>query len=149
MRNLLKIVSTAAALMLLVPAAPAAAKQWQVKMLNKGTTGAMVFEPAFIRIAPGDGVKFLAVDKGHNAESIPGLLPTGAVPFKGKMNEDIVVPFKTPGLYAYKCMPHMGMGMVGLVEVKSAGNKDAVVAGAAKMPALAKAKFDQLLLQAK
>jgi pseudoazurin len=135
--------------MVLVPAAPAAAKQWEVKMLNKGAAGAMVFEPAFIKIAPGDSVKFVASDKSHNAESIPGLIPAGAVPFKGKMNEDIVVPFSKPGLYAYKCLPHMGMGMVGLVEVKSAGNKDAVAAGTAKLPALAKAKFDQLLLQAR
>jgi pseudoazurin len=149
MRNLLKVVATSAVLMVLVPAAPASAKQWEVKMLNKGATGAMVFEPAFIKIAPGDTVKFVASDKSHNAESIPGLIPAGAAPFKGKMNEDVVVPFSTPGLYAYKCMPHMGMGMVGLVEVKSAGNKDAVAVGTGKLPALAKAKFEKLLLQAK
>jgi pseudoazurin len=149
MRNLLKVVVTSAVLMVLVPAAPAWAKQWEVKMLNKGATGAMVFEPAFIKIAPGDTVKFVASDKSHNAESLPGLIPAGSAAFKGKMNEDIVVPFSKPGLYAYKCMPHMGMGMVGLVQVRSADNKDAVAAGTAKLPALAKARFDKLLLQAK
>ena len=149
MRSLLKVVATSAVLIVLVPAAPAWANQWEVKMLNRGATGPMVFEPAFIKIAPGDSVKFVASDKSHNAESIPGLIPAGAAPFKGKMNEDIVVPFSKAGLYAYKCLPHMGMGMVGIVEVKSAGNKDDLAAQTAKLPPLAKAKFDKLLLQAK
>src|SRR5687768_4999552 len=51
-------------------ATPALAREHQVKMLNKGSDGSlMVFEPAFIKVAPGDTVKFLATQKGHNAES--------------------------------------------------------------------------------
>ena len=38
----------------------------------------MVFEPAFVKIAPGDTVKFVSTDKGHNAEIIKGMLPEGA-----------------------------------------------------------------------
>ena len=35
---------------------------------EQGQDGAvMVFEPAFVKIAPGDTVKFVATDKGHNA----------------------------------------------------------------------------------
>ena len=44
-------------------------------MLNKGAEGAMVFEPALVKVAPGDTVKFVATDKGHNAETIKGMLP--------------------------------------------------------------------------
>jgi plastocyanin len=38
----------------------------------------MVFEPALVKIEPGDTVKFVAANKGHNAETIKGLLPEGA-----------------------------------------------------------------------
>ena len=38
----------------------------------------MVFEPALVKVAPGDTVKFVATDKGHNAETIKGMLPDGA-----------------------------------------------------------------------
>ena len=43
------------------------AAEVEVKMLNKGTEGAMVFEPALVKVEPGDTVKFVATDKGHNA----------------------------------------------------------------------------------
>jgi plastocyanin len=42
-------------------------------MLNRGESGTMVFEPAGLRIAPGDTVKFIATDRGHNAETVPGM----------------------------------------------------------------------------
>ena len=47
-------------------------------MLDKGTEGVMVFEPALVKIEPGDTVKFVATNKGHNAETIKGMLPEGA-----------------------------------------------------------------------
>jgi pseudoazurin len=94
------------------------AAEFEVKMLNKGTDGqVMVFEPAFIRVQPGDTVRFVPVDKGHDAESISGMLPDGAEPFKGKLSEPIEVKFEKPGLYGYRCLPHFGMGMVGLIAV--------------------------------
>ena len=139
----------AAAAVALTGAGTASAKQWQVKMLNKGSLGFMTFEPAMIKIAPNDTVKFIAADKLHNAESIPGMLPAGATPFQGKMNEEIEVKFKQPGLYGYKCLPHFGMGMVGLIEVRSAANKPALAAAAGKFPALAKTRMTALLAQAK
>ena len=44
------------------------AETFEVQMLNKGSDGErMVFEPAFIQAAPGDTVKFVAADRGHNA----------------------------------------------------------------------------------
>jgi len=130
-------------------AAPAAAKEWQIKMLNKGADGVMVFEPAFVKAAPGDTVKFLAVDKGHDAESIPGMLPDGVEGFKGKMNEEIVVPLAKPGLYGIKCTPHLGLGMVALVQVGKPVNMAAAGAGAAKLPGLAKMKMTKLMGQVK
>ena len=46
----------------------ASAAEVEVKLLNKGAAGVMVFEPAFVQIQPGDSVKFVSTDKGHNAE---------------------------------------------------------------------------------
>lgn len=97
--------------------APAHAKTWQVKMLNRNATGPMPFEPDYLHIAPGDTVKFLAVHNGHNAASIPGMAPQGAKPFTGRINEEIEVRFDVPGLYGVRCMPHYTMGMVMLVRV--------------------------------
>ena len=48
----------AGTVMALAMASPAAAKDIQVKMLNKGARGAMVFEPALVKVAPGDTVTF-------------------------------------------------------------------------------------------
>jgi pseudoazurin len=107
----------------------------------------MVFEPAFVKIAPGDSVKFVATDKGHNAESVPEILPGSAQPFTGKLNEDISVTFAEPGAYGIRCKPHYGMGMVALIVVGEPTNLDAAEAG--KYPGKAKQAFAALLTQAK
>ena len=131
-------------------ATPAAAKEHQVKMLNKGADGSlMVFEPAYIKVAPGVTVKFLATQKGHNAESVAGMAPTGARPFKGKINEEIVVRFTKDGLYGYKCLPHFGMGMVGIVQVGKPINQAAATAAAQKLPGFGKKRMNALIAQAK
>lgn len=98
-------------------AAPALAADFEVRMLNQGAAGAMVFEPALTKIAVGDTVTFVPVDKGHNAETMKEILPAGGTTFKGAINEKITVTFDVPGAYGIKCTPHVGMGMVGLVIV--------------------------------
>ncbi len=109
---------------LLMSARMGLAAEIEVKMLNKGAEGLMVFEPSLVNIEPGDTVKFVATDKSHNAETIKGMLPEGAAPFAGKMNEDVVVKFDKPGVYGVKCMPHYAMGMVALVVVGKPDNLD-------------------------
>ena len=131
---------------LVLAAAPAAAKEYQVKMLNKGSDGSlMVFEPAYLKVAPGDSVKFLATQKGHNAESLPGMAPAGAAAFKGKIDEEFTVKFTREGVYGYKCLPHLGMGMVGVIQVGKPGNKAAVATATQKLPGLGKKKMTALL----
>jgi pseudoazurin len=95
----------------------AQAAEVEVKMLTRGETGMMVFEPALVRIAPGDSVRFVPTDSGHNAESMKGMIPEGAEPFKGGIGKELLVTFDQEGVYGYDCMPHYGMGMVGLVVV--------------------------------
>jgi pseudoazurin len=101
----------------LLGSAPAGAAEHEVKMLNKGAEGVMVFEPSFLKIAAGDTVHFVATDKGHNVLTVDGMIPAGATPFAGKMNEDVTVTFDQPGAYGIECKPHYGMGMVGLIVV--------------------------------
>jgi pseudoazurin len=98
-------------------ALPATAAEHEVRMLNKGAEGVMVFEPSFLQIAPGDTVHFVATDKGHNVLSVEGMGPDGAPAFQGKMNEDVTVTFDQAGVYGFECKPHYGMGMVGLIVV--------------------------------
>ena len=131
-----KAVMLATIAVLMSVAGTAMAAEVEVKMLNKGAEGLMVFEPALVKIEPGDTVKFVAADKGHNAESIKGMLPADAVPFAGKNNEDVTVTFDKPGAYGVKCMPHYGMGMVALIVVGTPGN----LTEARAVPQIGKAK---------
>lgn len=140
-----KMMVLAASLMVLAGGARAA--EVEVKLLNKGTEGGvMVFEPAFVKIAPGDTVKFVATDKGHNAETIKGMLPEGAASFVGKNGEDVAVKFDQEGVYGVKCLPHYGMGMVAMIVVGTPANVDQAKA----VPQVGKAKqvfatlFDKL-----
>ncbi|MEK1930883.1 MAG: pseudoazurin [Pararhizobium sp.] len=119
----------------------ASAADFEVHMLNKGKDGAMVFEPGGIKIAKGDSVTFIPTDKSHNAETVKDLIPEGATPFKGKMNETVKITFDAPGAYAVKCAPHVGMGMIGLIVVGDApANLDAVKT--AKFPKKARERLD-------
>ena len=45
------------------------------------------------------------------------MIPEVAEPWKGKINEEITVTFTQEGIYGYKCQPHFGLGMVGLIQV--------------------------------
>ena len=139
-------VVTAAALAALTPGT-ASAKQYEVKMLNRGSSGPMAFEPAFLQIAPGDTVTFKPSDPGHNAETIPSIIPPGATAFKGALSQPVTVSFAKPGLYAYKCSPHYAMGMVGLIQVGAKADPTSGAAQAAKLPGLAKARMTSLLAQ--
>jgi pseudoazurin len=124
---------------------PAGAAEFDVKLLNKGAAGMMVFEPAFLKIAPGDTVHFIATDKNHDVASIAGMIPDGAQPFAGKMSEDLTITFTTPGVYGVKCTPHYGLGMVALVVVGDPVNLDA--AKAVQQTGKAKKVFADLFSQ--
>lgn len=142
MRKILVI----AALMGSVLAMPATAAEISVQMLNKGEKGGMVFQPDYIKAAPGDTIKFIPTDKGHNVELIKGMLPEGVAEFKSKMNEEFVLTVEKEGVYGVKCTPHYGMGMVALIEVGTAANMEA--AKAVKHNGKAKQRFEEIFEEA-
>jgi pseudoazurin len=143
---MLKLITPLALLAASALAGTAGAAEHEVKMLNKGAAGAMVFEPALVRAASGDTIRFVPTDRGHNAETIKGMAPEGAEPFKGKLNEEVVVTLAVPGAYGVKCTPHYGMGMVALVVVGEPTNL--AEAQSVKHPGKAKGVFAELFTTA-
>lgn len=101
---------------LLVRSRRVLAAEHEVKMLNEGPEGQRNwFEPAVVYAQPGDTIHFVATDKGHNSAAV--VVPDGAEEWKGKLSQDVSFTLDVPGLYSYKCTPHFGLGMVGLVAV--------------------------------
>lgn len=122
-------------------AMPAFAETHDVKMYNRSENGAMIYEPSYLRIAPGDTVRFIPTQPSHNAATIDGMIPEGAEPFKSKINEDFSVTLTAPGVYGIKCSPHFAMGMVMLITVGDAPDPD-LPAG---LPERAAERFRQIL----
>ena len=112
-------------LALLAAAASAHAAEHEVKMLDIGSDKApMVFEPAVLKIAPGDTVTFVPTTRGHNVES--KLVPEGAETFKSELDEKYSVKLDKEGVYVYVCPPHSMMNMAGVIQVGEATNLEAV-----------------------
>ncbi|MDA9260116.1 pseudoazurin [Gammaproteobacteria bacterium] len=108
----------------------------EVKMLNSGVEGFMVFEPAVVKAAVGDTVTFKATDMAHNSASIEGMIPEGANAWNGAMSQDITVTVNKEGVYVYQCTPHSMMAMVGVIQVGgSLSNMDAIQAKVASVKA--------------
>ena len=96
------------------------AETFEIQMLNRGETGKMVFEPAFLAVSPGDTVTFVAKTKDHNAETIKGMIPPTADKFKSKVGKNFSVTLTEEGIYGIKCTPHYAAGMVALLQVGAA-----------------------------
>jgi pseudoazurin len=108
----------------------------EVKMLNSGVEGFMVFEPAVVKAAVGDTVTFKATDMAHNSASIEGMIPEGANAWNGAMSQDVTVTVNKEGVYVYQCTPHSMMAMVGVIQVgESLSNMDAIQAKVASVKA--------------
>lgn len=107
-------------LALIAAATVAEAKTVEVKMLNNGKDGIMVFEPAFVKVDVGDTVKFVPTDAAHNSSSV--YVPPGAKPWMGKTDQALSVKMTKEGVYLYKCDPHVVMAMIGVIQVGKATN---------------------------
>src|ERR671919_1057216 len=101
---------------LLVRSRRVLAAEHEIKMLNQGPDGQRNwFEPAVVYAQPGDTIRFVPIDKGHNGAAL--VVPDGAEEWNGKLSQETSVTLDVPGLYSYKCTPHFGLGMVGLIAV--------------------------------
>tara|TARA_B100000029_G_scaffold505371_1_gene585945 strand:+ start:628 stop:1053 length:426 start_codon:yes stop_codon:yes gene_type:complete len=88
-----------------------------IEMLNKLGKEHMVYSKKIVNVEVGDTVFWKSTTKGHNVEFIKGGFPDGVEKFKSKINKDAQYKFQIPGIYAYWCTPHKGMGMIGFVVV--------------------------------
>lgn len=124
----------------------ATAAEVVVEMLNKDKEANLtnVFKPGLVKIAKGDTVKWVATNPGHNVSFVQGGVPAGVALFASGFDKEIKFKFEKPGIYLYKCTPHAGLGMIGLVVV--GGDKSNLAAvKAAYVPPLAKKRLDLLL----
>jgi len=134
-----------ASLLLLAFAGSAMAETFEVKMLNRGEKGPMVFEPDYLEIQPGDKVVFVPTHKSHNAATIDEMIPDGAEGFKSKINEQFETTFDQAGFYGIKCSPHLGMGMVMMIKVGEATMPETYAS--IKLPPRAQTRMDALIAQ--
>ena len=94
------------------------AEDTTVEMLNKLDKRTMVFSKEIIRVDPGDTVFWKATNPGHNVEFISKKgVPAGVVKFKSKVGKDTEFTFTLSGIYAYWCVPHKTLGMIGFIIV--------------------------------
>ena len=132
-----------------LPAIAMDAKTIEVAMLNKATDNPrerMVYEPAIIRANPGDTIKFVSVDKGHNMELMEGGVPDGVELVKSKASQDFELTVEVEGTYLVKCTPHYATGMVAIIAVGDhAINLDA--AKEVRQRGKAKGRFEDLFAE--
>ena len=74
------------------------------------------FEPLVVYVEPGEKVSWTGM-AGHNVETLGAMIPEGGVELNTELGEDVTVQFDTPGIFVYKCTPHWGTRMGGIVVV--------------------------------
>lgn len=122
----------------------------EVQMLNKHpeTGERMVFVPDLIRAAPGDTIRFVAADRGHNSASNKDMLPEGAEGWKGRVSKDVEVVVDAEGAYGFHCVPHLALGMVGLILVGDPSSNFEAARAAKHRSRKAKARYEDIFARA-
>jgi pseudoazurin len=138
---------TAVALSLLV-AQSATAAEVVVEMLNRDKVANIsnVYKPTLVKVNKGDTVKWVATSPGHNVAFVQGGVPAGVAPFTSAFAKEIKFKFDKPGIYLYKCTPHLGLGMVGIVVVGNDKSNLAAVK-AVYVPPLAKKRLEPVFAE--
>ncbi len=104
------------------PATTVRAEEHIVRVVSDLENLRMYFSPKYLVVAPGDTVTWVneaAVD--HNIVTFPDGFPKGAVAFSSpdlaKPQDKWSMTFTKAGTYEYHCMPHIPMGMHGVIIV--------------------------------
>jgi len=109
-------------LFVLLAALPASAKEHIVKVVSDYDNLRMYFEPKSLTVSPGDTVTWVnQAAEMHNMLTFPDGFPEGAQgfvsPYLKKKGERWSFTFEVAGSYEYHCLPHLPMGMHGVVIV--------------------------------
>ena len=108
-----------------------------IEMLNKLGKEHMVYSKKIVNIEVGDTVFWKSTTPGHNVQFIKGGVPQGVDKFKSNISIDAEYNFEIPGISAYWCTPHKGIGMIGFVIV---GNDKSNLEAVKKIKYLGKSK---------
>ena len=84
------------------------------------------FDPLVAYVAPGESVSWTAM-AAHNVESIEPMTPEGSEQFNTELGEDVTIAFDAPGIYVYKCTPHWGTRMGGVIVVGEPEDPQAIL----------------------
>ena len=74
------------------------------------------FDPIFLYIEAGDTVNWEGMT-GHNIETIDAMSPDGLAKVLTELGENVSVTFESEGIIVYKCTPHWGTRMGGVIVV--------------------------------
>jgi len=107
----------------------ASGAEHKVRIVSDYKNLRMMFVPKYLEIEPGDRVTWInEADEEHNVISFPDGYPRGAKAFQSptltRAGERFSHQFKVPGTYEYQCIPHLPMGMHGLIIVGRASTHD-------------------------
>ncbi len=112
---------------------PGAGKVWEIKM-SSTPDGKNIFDPAVVTVNPGDTIRWTLAGGAHTATAyckkngkktgIPAAAETTTLCFDSGMlvnpgqTYELKIPADAPqGTYAYYCLPHEALGMVGLIVI--------------------------------
>lgn len=110
---------------------PALSAEHRILMLNYGKDGSMVFEPGFLKAELGDTITFVPENSSHYVQSYA--VPDGAAPWRSELDKPFTVTVDREGVFLYYCPPHLMISMIGVVQVGTAINLEAVTEKSAKL----------------
>lgn len=84
------------------------------------------FNPMITYIEPGDDVAWTNM-LGHNVETIDTMVPEGQEKILSELSKDVYETFEKEGIIVYKCTPHWGTRMGGIIVVGQPDNVGEIV----------------------
>ena len=95
------------------------------------TAQGLKYSPLVSVIAVGDTVAWEKMGS-HDTQSLEGLVPEGSEMWHSSMGENYQRTFSQEGIYIYKCTPHWGAAMGGVIIVGKPVNHEAIKAATVK-----------------
>jgi len=86
------------------------------------------FDPVFVYIDVGDRIDWTNM-AGHLIETIESMSPEGAEMILTEMGKDVSHTYEVEGIHVYKCTPHWGARMGGIVVVGKPEDPVAILDG--------------------
>ncbi len=90
------------------------------------TAVAVKFKPMFSYIEPGDTVNWESM-AGHNVETIDLMSPEGLEKINSELGANVTAVFESEGIIVYKCTPHWGARMGGIIVVGKPEDPSAIL----------------------